>query len=75
MPRKRKVEKIPGSKYYRAFCCGCREPIRVSTLLNAENAAWCDKCVDDHAGARSRAEKALRHQPLGIRWKKREMRV
>ncbi len=34
---------IPGSGFYRAFCEGCGEPMRVSRA-DLGHAVWCERC-------------------------------
>lgn len=37
-----KLEKISGSKYYRAYCVECKEPIRVPYEIDI--GSLCDEC-------------------------------
>lgn len=45
---------IPGSRFYRAYCPGCGDPVRV-TFEKADKriSVWCEECSPPHAGCSS----------------------
>ena len=45
----REGDRIEGSRFVRAFCCECQQPMRVQTLNGRR---WCDDC--DSWGPRSK---------------------
>ena len=43
--KERQGDSIPGSVLYRAFCCRCDEPIRVTwSDLQKQKQFWCHDC-------------------------------
>lgn len=45
-PHVARGERIPGSRYFRGYCCRCKEPIRVATPgACKDDLATCEECL------------------------------
>lgn len=44
-------DKIQGSQFYRDFCPGCGDPVRVTKdKLKTSKKVWCEECSPSHRG-------------------------
>ena len=44
-------QRINGSRYYRAFCIGCGDPVRVTKYKNyLKTSIFCEECNPKHSG-------------------------
>jgi hypothetical protein len=58
----KKGEKIEGSRYYRDFCAGCGEPMRV-VRVDPNIPPYCEQCSPrQHRGCSSRGG-TVNHEP------------